>query len=291
MITKVVKDKNISLPIPLTSWEHLRQTHLGSQDLLPEHAWRVLMRYRTWIGEDRSGGGLQGALTSASFSCLSREFDVDFECFASPFNNHFNHYCSAFPDTDCAFGSVGSFFEFTPAQGSFEANPPFSEELMIKMIAHLETLISSTSLPLSFAVIVPYWTDSQAIQRLEQIANAKIILEPQQHFFTSGIAHMDTAQSESNRLSGEYPAVHATLVAFVQNVSGSEKWPASPEKLDRLRSAFSARSPRPRPPSFSSSGSSSPPARRPYEDRDDRPRPNHRQHSYHGARSSFHRDH
>ena len=47
------------------------------------------------------------------------------ECFASPLNCYCPRFCSAFPDTDSVFGSVGSFFDFEFVEGSFEANPPF----------------------------------------------------------------------------------------------------------------------------------------------------------------------
>jgi hypothetical protein len=49
---------------------------------------------------------------------------VSVECFASPLNCHLPAFCSAFPDTDAAFGSLGSFFDFFPTEGSFQVNPP-----------------------------------------------------------------------------------------------------------------------------------------------------------------------
>lgn len=36
------------------------------------------------------------------------------------------------------FGSVGSFFDFTPLEGSFETGPPYTEEVMDKMADRLE---------------------------------------------------------------------------------------------------------------------------------------------------------
>ena len=85
--------------------------------------------------------GLHAALPHKAFHLLHRKFHVSFECFASPFNCYFSQYCSAFPDIDCYFGSRGSFFDFKPKRGSFQANPPFSEEVMLTMADHMISLL------------------------------------------------------------------------------------------------------------------------------------------------------
>ena len=85
--------------------------------------------------------GLHAALPHKAFDLLERRFHVTFECFASPFNCYFSQYCSAFPDIDCYFGSRGSFFDFKPKSGSFQANPPFSEEVMLAMANHMISLL------------------------------------------------------------------------------------------------------------------------------------------------------
>jgi phosphorylated CTD-interacting factor 1 len=81
------------------------------------------------------------------------------ECFASPLNSYYDKFCSAFPDTDMKFGSIGSFFKFIPDSGCFEVNPPFCEVVMQKMAEHIEYVLSKTSKPLSFIIIVPKWDD------------------------------------------------------------------------------------------------------------------------------------
>ena len=49
-------------------------------------------------------------------------------------SHRFNRFCSAFKDTDSPFGSVGTFLDFKPTTGNFEANPPFVPELMEAMV-------------------------------------------------------------------------------------------------------------------------------------------------------------
>ena len=51
-------------------------------------------------------------------------------------------FCSAFLDTDAPFGSLGSFFKLQPEQGSFEANPPFDDDVISQMAAHMDALLS-----------------------------------------------------------------------------------------------------------------------------------------------------
>lgn len=110
------------------------------------------------------GSGLQGALPVPVFEALNKQFGVSFECFASPLNCYYKQFCSAFPDIDGFFGSRGyvllksypwsgsglyflwfnvlcpvrPFLSFSPVSGSFEANPPFCEELMDAMVTHFE---------------------------------------------------------------------------------------------------------------------------------------------------------
>lgn len=85
------------------------------------------------------------------------------ECFASPLNCRFAPFCSAFPDTDAAFGSAGSFLDFKPHSGSFEANPPFESELFLASVRYIEALLGRGEAgPLSFAVVCPGWEDMEA---------------------------------------------------------------------------------------------------------------------------------
>jgi hypothetical protein len=71
---------------------------------------------------------------------LAREYDLmgfdrDSACegFASAFNHYFNTFCSAFPDLERPYGSIGSFFSQTIDSWNkyiVFVNPPFDETLM-----------------------------------------------------------------------------------------------------------------------------------------------------------------
>lgn len=82
-----------------------------------------------------------GSLPVTVFETIQRNFGVTFECFANPLNCYFRQFCSVFPDIDGYFGSRGNFLDYKPLCGSFEMNPPHSEELMDAAITHAENLL------------------------------------------------------------------------------------------------------------------------------------------------------
>ena len=100
-----------------------------------------LARYSALQGGHHRTGGFQASIHEKCFDVLRDDFGCDFECFASPFNCNMDRYCSKFEDVDSYFGSLGSFFDFKPEAGCYEANPPFSETLVLRMTEHMEELL------------------------------------------------------------------------------------------------------------------------------------------------------
>ena len=68
------------------------------------------------------------------------------ECFASPLNCYYPRFCSAFADVDAPFGSLGSFFDFSPTRGTFEANPPFEPAIVTSMLDRMSQLLARADL-------------------------------------------------------------------------------------------------------------------------------------------------
>ncbi|KAM8867279.1 mRNA (2'-O-methyladenosine-N(6)-)-methyltransferase [Synchiropus picturatus] len=214
--------------------------------------WCLLKRYQVMFGSGANEGlGLQGALPVPVFEALNRQFGVSFECFASPLNCYFKQFCSAFPDTDGFFGSRGTFLSFSPVSGSFEANPPFCEELMLAMVTHFEDLLDRSTEPLSFIVFVPEWRDpvTPALTRMEEsrFLRHQLKVPAYEHEYRSGSQHICKREEMS------YRAVHGTAVLFLQNDAGFAKWTPSPERVSELLAAY--RLPSPRPSSMTSPGS------------------------------------
>uniref|UniRef100_A0A8C5CHS5 Phosphorylated CTD interacting factor 1 n=1 Tax=Gadus morhua TaxID=8049 RepID=A0A8C5CHS5_GADMO len=206
--------------------------------------WCLIKRYQVMFGSGvNEGTGLQGALPVAVFEALNKQFGVSFECFASPLNCYFKQFCSAFPDTDGFFGSRGPFLSFRPASGSFEANPPFSEELMDAMVTHFEELLDSSTEPLSFIIFVPEWRDpaTPALIRLEasRFLRHQLTVSAYEHEYRSGSQHI------CKRDEMYYKAVHGTVVFFLQNAAGFAKWEPNAERLAEITSAYQSSSSRP----------------------------------------------
>ncbi|XP_070798003.1 mRNA (2'-O-methyladenosine-N(6)-)-methyltransferase isoform X3 [Pituophis catenifer annectens] len=199
----------------------------GFEHFLPR-VWCLLRRYQMMFGIGLyEGTGLQGALPVHVFEALYKLFGVSFECFASPLNCYFKQYCSAFPDTDGYFGSRG---------GSFQANPPFCEELMDVMVTHFEKLLEASSEPLSFIVFIPEWRDPPptALTRMEQsrFKRQQLVLPAFDHEYRSGSQHLCKKEEMY------YKAVHNTTVLFLQNQAGFSKWEPSQERLHELLTAY-----------------------------------------------------
>nr|XP_056700139.1 mRNA (2'-O-methyladenosine-N(6)-)-methyltransferase [Euleptes europaea] len=199
--------------------------------------WCLLRRYQMMFGVGLyEGTGLQRALPMHIFETLHKLFGVSFECFASPLNCYFKQYCSAFLDTDGYFGSRGPCLDFFPISGSFEANPPFCEELMDAMVSHFEKLLETSSEPLSFIVFIPEWRDpsTPSLIRMEQsrFKRHQLILPAFDHEYRSGSQHVCKKEEMY------YKAVHNTAILFLQNNPGFAKWEPTAERLQELVTAY-----------------------------------------------------
>nr|XP_054748424.1 mRNA (2'-O-methyladenosine-N(6)-)-methyltransferase-like [Lytechinus pictus] len=203
--------------------------------------WCLLRRYQTLFGVgENEGHNLQGALSSGVFKAINEHFGVTFECFASPLNCYFKQYCSAFADTDSFFGSRGPILDFFPFSGSFEANPPFGEELMEATIIHFEKLLERTTDPLSFIVFTPDWrdpiTNGLKMAEASRFKRRQEVIPAYEHEYRSGNQHVVPESSVSWR------AAHGTMMIFLQNDEGNQLWPPTDEGIQAVMDAAKPKS-------------------------------------------------
>lgn len=195
-------------------------------------AFRLVARY-----EALGGAGYQAAVGQEGFAALRQWMGIRFECFASPLNCRYSRFCSAFPDVDAPFGSLGSFLAFYPRSGSFEANPPFVPEMMSRMAEHMDHLLGrKESGPLSFLVVVPCWHEAEALKQLEAspFHCGHFILSAADHGYLDGAQHQ--------RLEQRRPSSYDTAVFALQNEKGTRKWPFDAPGLEEaFREAMRAR--------------------------------------------------
>ena len=184
--------------------------------------------------EGLKGAGYQCAVPGIAFDAAEKcGLGNTIECFASPLNCRFKQYCSAFPDVEGLFGSLGSFFEFSPTEGSFEANPPFVPEIMTAMGERIEKLLGNQyASALSFLVVVPAWgAGMQFVEHLEasEHVRAQAHIPAADHVFCDGAQHNRVPRHGSVELR---PSSWDTAVVLLQNEAGAAKWPVDTQALE-----------------------------------------------------------
>jgi hypothetical protein len=183
---------------------------------------RLLCRYSTFQGTHYRAGGFQAAIHGSCFDVLLSEFGCMLECFASPMNCRYEHFCSAHLSTDASFGSVGSFFHFFPASGSFEANPPFDDVTIQRMLDHMEKLLGDSQQPLNFAIIIPYLPEQTGWKQVyeSRYKRAHLRVKQSEHGYYEGSQH--------DRITRFRVAPFDTSVIFLQNDAGSRTCTRAP---------------------------------------------------------------
>lgn len=207
----------------------------------------LLCRYYSVCGCRKQGKGLHSAAPGELMQVLKQRMGVECELFASPLNVCLNTYCSLFPDIDKFFGSKGSFFDpnFTIKEGSYEANPPFEEIIMKRVVFRIEQWLDASGegrsqmdaqSPLSFCLLVPYWPagPSQYLSALLHSKYARFftVLPEKQHYFLSGFQHFCPTAEVTKA------AVCKTLFAVLQNEAGARKWPITPEIVEQIKATW-----------------------------------------------------
>jgi hypothetical protein len=211
----------------------------GDRVLFQKSLYCLLARY-----EALKGAGYQCAVPGVAFDAAAEcGLGTTIECFASPLNCRYEQFCSAFPDIEQRFGSLGSFFDdtaFDPLEGSFEANPPFVPETMVAMGGKLERLLSDKHRgPLSFLVVVPAWgAGIDFVKNLEvsDHLRASSRVKASDHAFCDGAQHTKPLFSKNNNKQAADPDLRPsswdTAVILLQNDAGATKWNVDGAKLE-----------------------------------------------------------
>lgn len=212
----------------------------------------MLRRYITFIGldpteEGHKGGNMHAAAPEPVFAWLKSRLEVRCELFASPLNCYFPRFFSAFPDTDAAFGSLGSFFDVGALpDGSYEVGPPYTEEVLELTARRLLQLLQGAGVDnaLSFALFVPDWEGAAALNLLGSPAFAPFrrgiadgappfLLAPgREHGYVSGVQFFADVGTDSARRY--YVVPHGTRVYVLQTAAGAQQWPFTTAEAGQL---------------------------------------------------------
>ena len=205
----------------------------------PEHGAFIAATFSLLARYDALGGaGYQAALNETAFDVLKKRLGVGCEAFASPLNCRYGRFCSAFPDVDGPFGSLGSFFQFAPTRGSFEMNPPFVPEVLTAAAERAESLLAAAEESggrLSFVVVVPAWRDVPMWRALDESRFKRgetLVVPASDHGFCDGAQHCRPPR-ERHRVSS-----YDTGVFFLQTSAGARRWPVTDEIRAELVAAM-----------------------------------------------------
>lgn len=178
--------------------------------------------------------GYQGAIPPSVFKVLEKYLEVDTELFASPLNATLSNFYTAFPSTDKYFGSKGSFFDeyenIFSAGGSFECNPPFTEEHIYCIAKIVDKMLTNHNVPLSVTLILPAWEDCAGFRVLFNTKHKRLFLSLRRfmHIYVT----KNSKQVNEPRLSQAY-----SYIFVLQNKEGADKWPVTKDFVrDILRS-------------------------------------------------------
>ncbi len=240
----------------------------------------LLLRYRTircsqfhaalpgpvfdWL---RGGGPGHSSTSDSSTSDSSHSGDggcrygrgVQLEGMASPLNARWSTFCSAFPDTDGPFGSLGSFFGFHPTEGSYEVNPPFVETMYAAVVKHCTALLvdaDKVGKALSFTIVVGATEATQRGTAWEALRSSCflqswMIVGAKEHRYCDGAQHtrtkptaltIETTLGDGGGCTSAVPLVSvcSTGVFCWASEAGRERWPVDNDQMEALHSAFIA---------------------------------------------------
>ena len=222
---------NVSVRVDKARFDVLNMLFLSHQaagDQFLTRAYNCVLRYETLAKFDQ---GTQGSVPERVFQVLRSEFGVHHECFASPLNCTMESFNSVFPDVDRFFGSQGSFFDYWPDTGAFEANPPFDEGSVAQCFHHINAILKRAEdaadgdLPLLFVTVTPFVPEHILTRRF--VLNT-LKLAPNNHAYTLGFNHRKSHE-------GEWCPNAETCVCFVGNSAAAAQWPVTKEKLALLQ--------------------------------------------------------
>lgn len=170
---------------------------------------------------------------------LAKQFHVRFEIFSNPFTSFFKQYCSLFEDTDGYFGSRGSFLNYKALSGSFLAILPYSNTMTTKCLDHIIKLLSASSEPLMFTIVLP-------LIKNEKVTVDKILTTSNQfcknHFklAKNSIELRKIIEYKClNRDEATFKCEYDFFVGFLQNKEAEYKWKIFENNLDELKYEFS----------------------------------------------------
>lgn len=138
-------------------FEHYKRRHALGHDApmqtdFKEKCFLLILRYYTLESYNQ-----QLAVSPAFYQRMQQQYNVRMELFASSLNTSLSHYCSLFPDVESDFNSRGRFDFLQVRKGMYSANPPFSVNIMDRMVDRFHEWFAQTTDDLGIVITIPAW--------------------------------------------------------------------------------------------------------------------------------------
>jgi hypothetical protein len=192
----------------------------------------VLLAYDSLFSDP----GQHGMLPVALFDVL-RRWGAEGEGFATPLNATLPRFCSLHGACDRFFGSEGPFFDWRPAEGNFELNPPFViqgavvEDRVVELLEDAERRGAA----LSFVYVIPETVSRQrtrdAISRRTRFLARATFAAKDEHVYRMGLDFRKHAQ-----VPWDCPLT--TAITWFQTSAARRKWPVTDDLVRDVLRAF-----------------------------------------------------
>lgn len=160
--------KDVTLFIEHQLYKKLKNRYKSNN--LENDIFCLLLRYKTFGGNSH-----QFAMEIKFKNMLRKKYNINFECFASAINVHYDHYCSLFYDIEKHFGSYGNFYLVKYIRGFYIANPPYETVLLEKMVKKFIDSCKESNQPLSISYGLPNWGAYEKFKPLEMTRKSKFL--------------------------------------------------------------------------------------------------------------------
>lgn len=153
----VIKDKRLNnilnnILLPINIYDKMVSLYNRNDNKVDDYIWCIVYRYQLLGSNNHQLGMLPDIMKQ-----MQKDYNLNFECFASSINSTFPNYCSIYYDIEKYFGSMGSFFNIIPLKGTFGFNPPYQKNIITNSIEKLFTYLNDSKEDLTFIITIPIW--------------------------------------------------------------------------------------------------------------------------------------
>lgn len=155
-----IKDKRLinildNILLPIDVYNKLKNNYTGDIKNMDTIIWIIVFRYQLLGSNNHQLGILPHIINK-----MNKDYELNFECFASSINSSLNNYCSIYYDLEKYFGSNGNFFNINLIEGTYSFNPPYQKDIMDYGIIKLFSLLNNakeSDKKLTFIMTIPIW--------------------------------------------------------------------------------------------------------------------------------------